>query len=144
MSTYFRPLRCCWLLLLPLTVTEGAVSLGSFVHASTIAARLRVRKRSCHSWGVTEGPQHQWRCRCAVETATEYPGEATHNGVSETKLEELERWLDKIGVDRGGDERGPAVRLKSFAERGVGLEATAELERDSTVRCSDLSLYYRL
>lgn len=137
MSAHAHLWRRCWLLLLPLTVTKGAVTLVSFVYASKRAPTLAIRKHSCHSWGMAEGPQHQWRRRCAVETVSELLGDITHSGVNEAKLEEMERWLDKIGVDRGSDERGPAVRLKSFAERGVGLEAAVELERDSTVRYSN-------
>lgn len=129
--------RRCWLLLLPLTVIKGTVTLGYFVCTTKRAETLAVRRYSYHSLGKAKGSQHQWWRRCTVETATELLGDSTHSGVNEAKLEELEKWLDKIGVDRGSDERGPAVRLKSFAERGVGLEAAVDLERDSTVRCSN-------
>lgn len=51
------------------------------------------------------------------------------------KLEQMETWLDKSGVDRRGGGSGPlAARLRRFSGKGIGLEAGVELERDSTVR----------
>lgn len=56
-------------------------------------------------------------------------------GLTRLNLEEMEAWLDEAGVDRrSGTGGAPAARLKCFAGRGIGLEATVELERDSTVR----------
>lgn len=50
-------------------------------------------------------------------------------------LKEMEAWLDEAGIDRrSGTGGAPAGRLKCFGGRGIGLEATVELERDSTVR----------
>lgn len=58
-----------------------------------------------------------------------------HEGLTKLSLEEMEAWLDEAGVDRGsGTEGAPAVKLKCFEGRGIGLEATVQLERDSTVR----------
>ncbi len=54
---------------------------------------------------------------------------------SESKLEEMELWLDEIGVDRHDGKVGtPTAKLRRFQGRGIGLEANVELERDSTVR----------
>lgn len=54
---------------------------------------------------------------------------------SKGKLEKMEAWLDASGVDRRGGRGGPpAVQLRYFGRRGLGLEAAIELERDSTVR----------
>lgn len=53
----------------------------------------------------------------------------------EMELEDMELWLDEIGVDRGGDGKGtPSAKLRRFSGRGIGLEAAVDLERDSTVR----------
>lgn len=74
-----------------------------------------------------------------AEAATD-PTEGLTNssGLTQLNLEEMEAWLDEAGVDRrSGTGGAPAGRLKCFAERGIGLEATVELERDSTVRNSE-------
>eukprot|EP00903_Cladosiphon_okamuranus_P013339 g12432.t1 len=50
------------------------------------------------------------------------------------ELEEMELWLDEIGVDRRGGRKGtPSAKLGRFPGRGIGLEAAMGLERDSTV-----------
>lgn len=51
----------------------------------------------------------------------------------ETSLKAIEAWMDEVGVDRRG-----STRLRSFAGRGIGLEACRELEQDSTVRSPTL------
>ncbi|CAM9300969.1 unnamed protein product [Choristocarpus tenellus] len=54
--------------------------------------------------------------------------------VTESHLRDLEIWLELNGVDtRGSDGFLPAVKLQYFPQIGIGLEATRDLEQDSTV-----------
>ncbi|CAM9931585.1 unnamed protein product [Discosporangium mesarthrocarpum] len=54
--------------------------------------------------------------------------------VTAAQLSDMECWLERNGVNmRGGHENSPCVSLSWFSGWGVGLEATRELERDSTV-----------
>lgn len=82
------------------------------------------------------------RIGVAAEAATGPTEGLTSSGFCEgltmLNLEEMEAWLDEAGVDRrSGTGGAPAGRLKCFAGRGIGLEATVKLERDSTVRNSE-------
>ncbi|CAM9292438.1 unnamed protein product [Ectocarpus sp. 8 AP-2014] len=69
-----------------------------------------------------------------VAAAEETDGRCESPRSSKSSLEEIELWLDEVGVDRRGGGCGPpAARLTSVSGKGIGLTAAVELERDSTV-----------
>ncbi|CAM9109403.1 unnamed protein product [Hapterophycus canaliculatus] len=90
-------------------------------------------QRAAAIWGSTN------RCKGAAATESN-PARDKMRGDSDAwqssinSSAEMERWLDEIGVDRGG-RMGvpPAAKLGRFPGRGIGLEAAVKLERDSTV-----------
>lgn len=89
-----------------------------------------LRHRDCASRGLDNMLD-----RAATDDTRPTAATEKESRASESKLLEMEAWLDTIGVDRRGGTSGPpATRLKSFAGKGIGLEATLEIERDSTVR----------
>ncbi|CAM9258124.1 unnamed protein product [Ectocarpus sp. 6 AP-2014] len=69
-----------------------------------------------------------------VAAAEETDGRCESPRSSKSSLKEIELWLDEVGVDRRGGGCGPpAARLTSVSGKGIGLTASVELERDSTV-----------
>lgn len=116
-------------MLAPLGLPMPATALIHFVRGYHGLGRLASSSLERH---VT------WIGVAAEATAGPTEGLADSSGFSEElsrlNLEEMEAWLDEAGIDRrSGTGGAPAGRLKCFAGRGIGLEATVELERDSTV-----------
>ena len=80
---------------------------------------------SYSGWSLTLRREGTARCNVRPR-ATSNSNDAIED--SNASLGAMEAWLDEAGVDRRG-----STRLRRFAGRGIGLEASRELERDSTV-----------
>ncbi|CAN0134739.1 unnamed protein product [Ascophyllum nodosum] len=101
------------------------------IRLMTLALCTVATSFSYSGWSLTLRREGTARCNVRPR-ATSNSNDAIED--SNASLGAMEAWLDEAGVDRRG-----STRLRRFAGRGIGLEASRELERDSTVASIPLS-----